>query len=251
MPPSPDPYEALGAYLTATEAEALAALLQAGQHVALAVNAVGQPRREEVAALLAHAGISHADPARAVAVLHAIVGAKSIHHDLVPVWTMPGEQADLGHLTSEFHRLVSAARQSVTCATYNFQPTSRMWTVLKEASETPGVVVTVYVDADAADTEMVKAQLPRAVVYKSGTLPNGQRLVSHAKFVIIDHELLLLTSANFSWSAENRNVEFGLLVQDSALASSVEATMTGQHGLLYETVGQARQDSTQQKEAWL
>ena len=53
---------------------------------------------------------------------------------------------------------------------------------------------------------------------------------------MIDHEVLLLTSANFSYSAENRNVEFGLLVRDSALAESVEATMTGKHGGLYELV---------------
>ncbi len=84
-----------------------------------------------------------------------------------------------------------------------------MWTVLKEASEQPGVVVTVYVDGDKADAIKVKAQLPRATIYRSAELPSGQRVVSHAKFIVIDHEVLLLTSANFSFSAENRNVEFG------------------------------------------
>jgi len=56
-----------------------------------------------------------------------------------------------GHLTSEFHRLVQAARQSVVCATYNFEQTSQMWTVLKAASEQPDVVVTVYIDGDKSD----------------------------------------------------------------------------------------------------
>ena len=84
-----------------------------------------------------------------------------------------------------------------------------MWTVLKQASEQPGVVVTVYVDGDKADAIKVKAQLPRATVYRSAELPTGKRVVSHAKFIVIDHEVLLLTSANFSFSAENRNVEFG------------------------------------------
>ena len=58
--------------------------------------------------------------------------------------------------------------------------------------------------------------------------------LSHAKFIVVDHEVLLLTSANFSFSAENRNIEFGLLVRDSALAKSVESTMTSKHGTLYE-----------------
>jgi len=101
-------------------------------------------------------------------------------------------------------------------------------------SEQPGVVVTVYVDGDKADATKVKAQLPRATVYQSAQLPNGKRVISHAKFVVIDHEVLLLSSANFSFSAENRNVEFGLLVRDSALAGSVEATMTSKHGTLYD-----------------
>jgi phosphatidylserine/phosphatidylglycerophosphate/cardiolipin synthase-like enzyme len=111
-----------------------------------------------------------------------------------------------------------------------------MWTVLKEASRQPGVVVTVYVDGDKADADKVKAQLERATVYRSGALPNGNQIVSHAKFVIIDHSVLLLTSANFSFNAENRNVEFGLLVRDPALAESVEATMASKHGSLYGLV---------------
>jgi phosphatidylserine/phosphatidylglycerophosphate/cardiolipin synthase-like enzyme len=111
-----------------------------------------------------------------------------------------------------------------------------MWTVLKEAAEQPGVVVTVYVDGDKADAVKVKAQLSQATIYRSAELPSGQRVVSHAKFIVIDHEVLLLTSANFSFSAENRNIEFGVLIRDAPLAASVEATMTSKHGVLYTLV---------------
>lgn len=78
--------------------------------------------------------------------------------------------------------------------------------------------------------------ISRATVYRSAVLPTGKQVVSHAKFVVVDHELLLITSANFSYSAENRNVEFGMLVRDTALAASVEATMTSKHGSLYELI---------------
>ena len=161
---------------------------------------------------------------------------QALRHDLTPVWTMPGNEATVGHLTSEFHRLVGAARQSVTCATYNFEPTSKMWEVLRVASEEPGVVVTIYVDGNKADAGKVRVQLPQATVYRSALLPDGRQVVSHAKFIVIDHALLLLTSANFSFSAENRNVEFGLRIHDPALAASIEATMTTKHGSLYELV---------------
>jgi phosphatidylserine/phosphatidylglycerophosphate/cardiolipin synthase-like enzyme len=111
-----------------------------------------------------------------------------------------------------------------------------MWDALKEASEQPGVAVCVYVDADKGDPAGVKARLPRATVYRSAQLPDGRVVVSHTKFIVVDHELVLLTSANFSYSAENRNIEFGLLIHDSGLAASIESTMVNKHGILYELV---------------
>lgn len=229
-----DPYFALGEFLTASEAEALAVRFASGQHTIKVLSTVNAGRRGEAKQLLADAGLSHENGQTAAGVLRAIAGAKSLNRSLTPVWTMPGNEAKIGHLTGEFHRVVTAAHQSVVCATYNFEQTSKMWKVLKQASEQPGVIVTVYVDGDKADATKVKAQLPKATVYKSAVLPNGKQVVSHAKFVIIDHEVVLLTSANFSFSAENQNVEFGLLIRDSGLAKSVEATMASKHGSLYE-----------------
>ncbi|WP_415853873.1 DISARM system phospholipase D-like protein DrmC [Sinomonas sp. G460-2] len=233
-----DPLAELGKLLTATEAERLAIQIEGGEYTVSALAEIAVARREPVKILLAAARLGHADPDRTVSVLRAIAGAKTVLRELTPVWTMPGHEANTGHLTSEFHRIVLNARQSVTAATYNFQDTSRMWKALKEASEQPGVVVTVYMDAVVADVVTVRAQLPRATVYRSATLANGKTVVSHAKFIVVDHELLLITSANFSYSAENRNVEFGILVRDSALAETVERTMRDQHGSLYELVQQ-------------
>lgn len=229
-----DPFADLGGFLTATEAARLAVQIGTGQHTLAALGEIAVARREEAKRLFAAAGLGHADPARSVSVLRAIAGAKSVPRELTPVWTMPGNEAGTGRLTGEFHRIVAAARQSVTAATYNFHDSSQMWNAMRRASEQPGVVVTVYVDANKADADSVKARLPRTTVYRSAELPTGKRVVSHAKFIVVDHELLLITSANFSYSAENRNVEFGLLVRDTALAESVEATMTSKHGSLYE-----------------
>lgn len=231
-----DPFALLGEFLTASEAEALAAQFAVGQPSFKALAVINVSRRGVAKQLLADAGLTDGDNQSAAGVLRAIAGAKSLDRDLTPVWTMPGNEAKVGHLTGEFHRLVQAARQSVVCATYNFEQTSQMWKVLKHASEQPGVVVTVYVDGDKADAAKLKGQLPKATIFQSAELPSGKRVVSHAKFIVIDHEVLLLTSANFSFSAENRNVEFGLLIRDSALAESVESTMTSKHGSLYDLV---------------
>lgn len=229
-----DASAALGEYLTSDEARGVAALLEVGEHTTRALREVNQARRSHAASLLAAAGLGHADREYSVAVLTAIAGAKGSDRPSTPVWTMPGNEADLGRLTGEFHRLVTSARMSITCATYNFETTSKMWEVLKEASEQPGVVVVVYVDGDTADSKKLKAQMPKVTLYRSGVLPDGKRVVSHAKFVIIDHRQVLLTSANFSYSAEKRNVEFGLLLDDAELAGSVESMMASKHGTLYE-----------------
>lgn len=226
----------LGSFVTATEARGLAAILASGQHVSKALHEISPGRRDEVRELMNRSGLSHTNADLSVSVLRAISGAKATQLALTPVWTMPGHEAAIGYLTSQFHSLVAGARQSVTCATYNFETTSQMWTVLREASEEPGVVVTVYVDGDKADGTKVKQQMPKATVFRSASLPNGTQVVSHAKFVIIDHSVMLLTSANFSYSAENRNVEFGVLINDPGLAESVEHTMASKHGVLYERV---------------
>ncbi|OCB20812.1 cardiolipin synthase [Mycobacterium malmoense] len=233
---SDDPLAQLGEYLTAAEAEGLAVLLGAGEHITRALSAVSPARRPQALDLMAAAGIGHDAPALSVAVLRAIAGAKSVHRDLVPVWTMPGHEATIGHLTNQFHDAVTAARIAVTCATYNFSPKSNMWDALKKASDEPDVVVCVYVDAAVGDSAGVKARLPNATVYRSAVLPDGTPVVSHTKFIIVDHEVVLLTSANFSYSAENRNVEFGLLIRDGGLAASIESTMASKRGSLYELV---------------
>lgn len=233
---SSSPFAELGAFLTTGEAEGLATALESGQHTLTALKVVGAARRGEAKTLLAAAGVGHLAVPISVAVLRSIAGAKSTQRGLMPVWTMPGNEANVGHLTSEFHRLVKGARQSVTCATYNFMDTSKMWTTLAKASEQPSVAVTVYVDAKVGTAAEVKAQLPRATVYRSATLSGGAQVTSHAKFVVIDHEMALLTSANFSFSAEKKNVELGVLLRDAAFAQSIESMMTSKHGVLYELV---------------
>ena len=55
-----------------------------------------------------------------------------------------------------------------------------------------------------------------------------------AAYSPVNREIVPLTTANFSYSAENRNVEFGLLIQDNGLATSIESTMASKHGTRYE-----------------
>jgi phosphatidylserine/phosphatidylglycerophosphate/cardiolipin synthase-like enzyme len=232
-----DPYRALGTFLSAFEAERLAGALSAGESLTGALREINRTRRSEARSLMRAADLGAEHVETSVAVLQAIAGARSVQTSITPVWTMPGPHATQGRLTGQVLHLIDAARISVTCASFNFTSRSRMWEALKAASSRPGMAVTVYVDATAGTAQQVADHLADGTVLTTMTLSGAPRpMVSHAKFVVIDHTIVLTTSANFSHNAEKTNIELGLLVHDTTLADSIEMTMRTQHGHLYERV---------------
>ena len=48
------------------------------------------------------------------------------------------------------------------------------------------------------------------------------RTRNHSKFIFIDHRFVLVTSANFSWTAENGHLGLGVLIDNANLAEAVE-----------------------------
>jgi phosphatidylserine/phosphatidylglycerophosphate/cardiolipin synthase-like enzyme len=71
------------------------------------------------------------------------------------------------------------------------------------------------------------------------------RAVDEPKFLSIDHRFLLVTSANFSWSAENANLEFGVLIDNPNLAEAIERELREAEDLIFEHV---RPDGTSASE---
>lgn len=244
-PSTPDgALRGIGAFLTGTEAKEIADRLQDGDTMTAALRAVGPGRRSAARDLLAGSGLGIVDRQHSIAVLRAVEGARSVVTAIDPWWTMPGHLAQAGPLTSSVTHLVEGARQSVTCSTYNFQRSSALWSSLHEAAGRPELTVRVYVDTRAADhkpqpwsptTAQVAAHLHPGAVLRTKKF-DGACVRNHAKFLAIDHRFLLVTSANFSWSAEHGNVGFGALIDDVALTESVEREMRRAEDLLYEVV---------------
>ncbi|AUS81097.1 phospholipase [Actinoalloteichus sp. AHMU CJ021] len=234
-PGDQDAARALGLRLTGTEAGQLADRLTKGYTLTSAVRAVPSGRRAEVGALLRDTA-----PASRIAVLRAIEGARSTPSAATPLWTTPGHLARSGPLTTSLPHLVDRARQSVTCSTFNFQRTSGLWNALRGAARRPGVAVRVYIDTSAAEQSAptahdIAAHLSPAVVLRT-TVFDGRMTRNHAKFLVVDHRFLLVTSANLSWSAENGNVEFGVLLDDRNLAEAVERQVRDLEDDLFEVV---------------
>ena len=233
----------LGGLLTATEARAIADRLADGDTLSVALRAVSPEHRAEVRTLLET--VTGAESTTGVAcALYAIEGARSTITQLEPLWTMPGHLAQGGPLTSSAPYLVDNARASVTCSTYNFQKSSAMWDALARAAARPDIAVRVYVDTHAADLEPngwtpttteLAMHLHPAVVLRTKSFDGGY-VRNHAKFLAVDHRFLLVTSANFSWSAEQGNVEFGVLIDNANLTEAVERELRKTEDALYERV---------------
>lgn len=258
------PLRALGAFLTGSEADGIAARLAGGTTLSQALVVVPAPRRPRARELLSAAGLGPLAREHSVAVLRAVAGAASRIKDVTPVWTAPAGAVGGGALTADVFALVGGANTSVVCATYNLQPTSALWAALVDLrARRPGVSVRLYLDTQAADgpfrrpegrrgyreqnhdrgsssrlsTGEIAQRLRGAVVMRTrAPKDDGRAVTSHAKFLSIDHRFLLVGSANFSYSAEERNVELGLRLDDPALAHSVEKQMRDLEETVYEPV---------------
>lgn len=234
----------LGQLLSATEASKLAARLDDGATLTQALQAVPGGRRPEIKQALDTAGLGTANRATTVAVLRAIQGAATRTTDITPVWTLPGHLAGYGALTASVKELVLSARQSVTCSTYNFQKTSALWDALRDVACRGTVEVRVYLDTDVAgkdgtpSCDDVAQQLVGASVFRTRALA-GKLVRNHAKFVAVDHQYLVVTSANFSVSAEQNNIELGLRVHSRPLTETVEQQLLDAEAALYERVSPA------------
>lgn len=233
----------LAAYLTGAEATQVGARLAAGQPLSKVLSVLGQQRGSRVRALLEAGGLD-TDRARMLAVLAAVEGVHLRPARITPVWTSPGHLSGSGRLTSSIHRYVTAARESVICSTFNFQRSSALWAVLSEVAARPEVTVRIYMDTAAADerpaawkptTTDVARAMPGAAVFRTVAW-EGSQVRNHAKFIAVDHQFLVVMSANFSRSAEHANVELGMVIEDPVITQSVEREMASLEAGLYERV---------------
>jgi phosphatidylserine/phosphatidylglycerophosphate/cardiolipin synthase-like enzyme len=242
--PSAEAARELGRLLTGTEAKDIADRLADGDTVTAALKSVAAALRPRLRSLLEFGSPGAFARDHVVAVLRAVEGARSTTTAIDPLWTMPGHLARGGPLTSSVAHLVDNARRSVTCSTFNFQRTSALWAALRRIALRPEIELRVYVDTAAADhrstpstpsTYEVAAHLHPGIVMRTRPF-DGTSVRNHAKFLAIDHRFLLVTSANFSWSAEHGNVELGVLADNINLVQAVESQMRRVEESLYEQV---------------
>jgi phosphatidylserine/phosphatidylglycerophosphate/cardiolipin synthase-like enzyme len=140
--------------------------------------------------------------------------------------------------------LFASAKRSVVVAGFAIRQGDRVFAPLaSNMDKNPALDVRIFTNIQRAwkdsraDSEIVREfaedfrrtqwsgrRYPR-VLYdlRALSLSPGPRACLHAKCLIVDDERALVTSANFTEAAMDRNIEAGLLVEDSAFAGRLRA----------------------------
>lgn len=199
---------------------------------------------ESQAALLA--GL---DQAAVVAALSATIGER--RHRPVPivelVWTGPETRvAEARDTAVVVKHLFRDAQRSVLMGGYSFDHGADIFAPLHETMRTRGVSTTLVLDipghaareseaeafaADAIERFFAKNWPfgdPKPDVYYDPRTVLPKNWVSlHAKCVVVDARVTLVTSANFTDRGHTRNIEAGVLVDDPSFASRFTAQWRG------------------------
>ncbi len=234
----------LPAHLRQRLAGALRAGLVASPYTAVSVRSVvnaGEACQGIAEALgtLAQRGLTGVGVAEVLGVADR-VAARAPRLDLV--WSGPAVHGLHARNTRRvYEELLGAAERSVWASTYAFFDGPSAFEVLaKRMDAKPGLQVTLLLnvqrkrgDTTVAD-QLVRRFADRFWKYEwPGTArphvyydprslePEGPGGVLHAKAVVVDDEVVFITSANLTEAALDSNIELGLVVRDRALAASV------------------------------
>lgn len=201
-------------------------------------------------------------------ILEALAAGRSSRHSPIDsvemVWTGPqAADADLRDTAVVVRELFAQANQSVLVSGYRVYQGRHVFRPLGDRmSAVPGMNVRLYLDVhrergDAAPQVEILRRFARRFVemdwpersplpevyFDPRSLVNegGKRSSLHAKCVVIDRKVALITSANFTEAAHERNIETGVVIRSERFATRVadhfEALAAAQVLLRLEILG--------------
>jgi phosphatidylserine/phosphatidylglycerophosphate/cardiolipin synthase-like enzyme len=234
----------LPAHLRQRLAGALRAGLLAPPYPAVSIRSVvnaGEASQNIAEALqaLARRGLAGAAVAEVLAVADRMA-TRAPRLDLV--WSGPTVHGLHARNTRRvYEELLGSAARSVWASTYAFFDGPAAFEVLaKRMDATPGLQVTLLLNVQRKRGDTTAAEQlvrrfadrfwkhewpgnarPRVFYDPRALETDGPGGVLHAKAVVVDDEVVFITSANLTEAALDSNIELGLLVRDRALAASV------------------------------
>lgn len=161
------------------------------------------------------------------------------------VWTGPETKASVARSTSlVVAELFESAKVSVIVGGYTFDR-AEILAPLHRAMKERGVTAMVFVDIDGATANPDDADafagafidkwlkkvwtfgLPKPDIYFDprtairGDTPGHDWATLHAKCIVVDDARSFITSANFTDRAQTRNIEAGVLIEDTSFAEEL------------------------------
>jgi len=227
----------LGARLSRDEAGWIAAELRASGLTHRAARRAFPTNQLAVKPLLSALLAEQGDQHRAAAVLDGIAAVPRLTRPDI-VWSCPSVPGIDGRTTLAVAEIINEAKRSVYAATFSVNSWSPYVKTLKLALDR-GVAVTLVLDSklQAEATDHLAPHVPGARLWTYAKTDASQWPPrQHAKFVVIDDDAALVTSANFSDAAARKNLECGLLTRDPEVARGLRQQIDRlrEHGVLMD-----------------
>lgn len=213
------------------------------------------PYAEALAQTLAEWSEQGMSPRHAAIVVEAVATtkARSVEPGALLDLVLSGPEVPgvpTGDTAATMHALVAQAEAEVLLVGYAVHNGQRVFApVAERMAERPDLEVTLCLDTQRAwgdetpssvlldrfgrefrEKHWPWARLPR--LYhdpRSLSLGKDQRSCLHAKCVVVDRRIALITSANFTEAAQHRNIEVGVVVRHAPVAERLAAYF---HGLM-------------------
>lgn len=181
------------------------------------------------------------------AIAHERTAGQRIADRIELVWSGPEHSTAISRDTGVVVReLFSAARSTVCIAGFAVHNGRSVFKALaNNMAENPSLSVSMFVNiprphlngqpeeaivrayvAGFVQNEWPGARLPQLYYDpRALSLDPGPRASLHAKCIVVDRRWSLITSANFTEAAQERNIEAGVLIDDPHLAAAVESQL--------------------------
>lgn len=138
------------------------------------------------------------------------------------VWSGPQLPGDSVRTTAAVVRLIDEAEESVLASTYSGTAAAPFVQALRRAAQRRLAITVVCDISQRRDcAEAIQGAVPRARVLGYCDPETDQPRMQHSKVLVIDDRAALVTSANLSYAAVERNLEAGVLIEDFAFASQI------------------------------
>ncbi|HVS64946.1 MAG TPA: DISARM system phospholipase D-like protein DrmC [Thermoanaerobaculia bacterium] len=186
-------------------------------------------------------------PEATIAVLQAVAAERRAKHgpELELVWT--GPEASVSHSRSSavvLRRLFEQAQRTVLIGGYAFDHGAELFAPLHGMMTERGVETEIFLDLreiakpgvepEAFARDRIQHFLRHnwpfegrkpVIYYDPRTAQRGASL--HAKCVVVDGKVSLITSANFTDRGQTRNLELGVLIRDRGFAETLVGQWRG------------------------